>query len=148
VAQIFEDFPIGPLPSGSPPPSIEAELGESVDIDSGDDFSQLSGRYTVLSAERLTNDVEVVIRWEATVGPLATGYASYGSSAYDDARLQYGVDSYDTDDPGGGLSSPVLAQGRIHEGSVYVRGAAEADHLWLELRDVSFASPLLTVQLW
>jgi hypothetical protein len=149
VAQFFEEFPIGPFPSGSPPAAIQADLGEAVDIDSGDEFSQLSGRYTVLSAERLANDVEVLVRWEATVGPLATGYAAYGWSAYDDARVQYGVDAYDEDVPDGGFPSlPVLAAGRTHQGSMYVRGAAGADHLWLELMDFSFTSPLLTVQLW
>lgn len=149
VAEFFDDFPIGPFPSGSPPAAIEADLGEAVDIDSGEEFSQLSGRYTILSAERLTNDVEVLVRWEATVGPLATGYADYGWSAHDDARVQYGVDAYEGDAPGGGFPSlPVLAAGRIHEGSLYVRGAAGADHLWLELMDISFTGPLLTVQLW
>ncbi len=140
-------------PPGFPtsPPALEpviGTLGEPFDVSVDPLIMPMtSGRYTVLSAKRLENDVEIRIRWEATVGPLSV--SSFSWRGYDDTGTQYDGVGYTGDDPETAIPiEGTLAEGRQREGSVYLIGAAGAEHLWIELVDFFGGNALAEVQLW
>jgi hypothetical protein len=136
-----------PFPAGDPAQEVvTGVVGEPFDVSVDSNIMPMtSGRYTVLGFERLENDVEVNIRWEATVGPL--NVSSFSWRGYDDVGNQYEA-GYTFDDPEEFPPEGILAQGRQREGSIYLPGAAGANSLWIELIDFLGGGALAEVQLW